>query len=157
MARMSKAPSTGSFSHSGGRNYSWRKQGIISCHQLPEELSSEEAWAGNYEACSPCVFVLHLSLNWSCRGPCPKQITVGLVLLPPPHFLFCFFIADSAQHQYTPSLYTLRNTNPRLLLAKIFLFVNNIVTGPKDRSGAPACSFLKFPGQAQGGKLLGVG
>lgn len=44
---MSKAPSTGSFSHGGGRKLfleeARRKQGIVSCHQLPEERSSEKA------------------------------------------------------------------------------------------------------------------
>lgn len=40
--------------------------------------------------------------------------------LPPFFFLLCCFV--SFQQQYTPSLYILRNTNPRFLLTKIFLF-----------------------------------
>lgn len=71
----------------------------------------------------------------SCKGSCPElhseKITVDLILLPPPHFLFCCFIADSIQQQYTPSLYILRNTNPRLLLAEIFLFWIRLLLGQK--------------------------
>lgn len=102
--------------------------------------------------------MLHLSLNWSCRRAeasalnfTVKQITIGLTLLPPPHFLVCCFIADSIRQQYTPSLYILRNTNPRLLLAKIFLFRITLLLGQKTGQEPPACSFLKLPSQAQGG------
>lgn len=73
--------------------------------QLPEGLPSEEAGAGNQLSLFCYVFVLHLSLNWSCRGLCSElhsETDQGLIVPPPPCFLFCCFSADSN----TPSSYS---------------------------------------------------
>lgn len=120
-------------------NCSWSKEGTVP--QLPEELPSGEAGAGSYEAHSPslCV-VLHLSLNWSCRGPCPElhsERDYSGSYSPPhsPFFYFAVSLLDSIQQQHTPSLYILRNTNPRLLLVEIFLFGIALLLGQKTGQG----------------------
>lgn len=104
--------------------HSWRKQ--EEGPQPPAELRSEAQRRLGLESRRPalgvslCCTFLHTgvaeapALNFTV-----KQITVGLISSLP--FIFCF-IANCIQQQYTPSLYILRNTNPRLLLAKIFLF-----------------------------------
>lgn len=107
---MSKAPSTGRFSHHGGRKAFLEEAGRV----------APAACGRPAPGVSLCCTFLHTgvaeapALNFTV-----EQITVGLISSLP--FIFCF-IANCVQQQYTPSLYILRNTNPRLLLAKIFLF-----------------------------------
>lgn len=72
-ARMSKAPSTGRFSHHGGRKTFLEEAGRGAPAAGGTAFrGSEAAGAGEQEACPGGVSVLHLSSHWSCRGPCPE-------------------------------------------------------------------------------------
>lgn len=67
-----------------------------------------------------CFTSFQIGIARACLNFPGKQITRGFDLFPSLPFLLCCFV--SFQQQYTPSLYILRNTNPRFLLTKIFVF-----------------------------------
>lgn len=67
-----------------------------------------------------CFTSFQIGIARACLNFPGKQITRGFDLVPSLPFSLCCFV--SFQQQYTPSLYILRNTNPRFLLTKIFVF-----------------------------------